>query len=351
MALDKKSLIELARANAKASLNPSTSYTVGSEKLSADAISSTFAKELNALGSTPQLFRENANTIYELIETGLTEVLPPRVLNAYGQFADVQTIGFGDKAVFKLRVSDASKQRAKQFVTKVAAAGRYEVFKLDGYEMTIPTGIIGGAARVEWEELLTGRFQMSDYWNLVLEGIDEAIYKEIAKALQATVAGLNPVNKTVQTAFDEKIMDKLLQTADVYGKSSIYCTFEFAATMLPANSWQYSNEMKNEVWNNGAFTTYKGHTVIILPQSFEDDTNAMKVIDPSYAYIIPNGSTKPVHVVFEGSAQVKQFENRDWSSEIHTYQRVGVGTYMVNPGICVYQNTSLKKSNAWNPGE
>ena len=348
MALDKNSLIELAKADAKASLNPSTSYTVGNEKLSADAISTTFAKELNDLGATPQLFRENANLIYDLIEVGLTEVLPPRVMKNYGQFADVQTIGFGDKAVFKLRVSDASKQRAKQFVTKVAAAGRYETFKLDGYEMTIPTSMYGGAARVEWEELLTGRFQMSDYYSLVLEGLDEIVYKEIAKALAATVAGINPINKTVQTKFDEKIMDKLLQTADVYGKSTIYCTFEFAATMIPTNSWQYSNEMKNDIWNNGAFTTYKGHQVIILPQSFEDETNKTKVIDPSYAYIIPNGSTKPVHVVFEGSAQVKQFENRDWSSEIHTYQRLGVGTYMVNPGICVYKNSSLTKDNSWN---
>jgi len=347
MALDKKSLIELARANAKASLNPKNTFSVGNEKLSADAISATFAQELNKLGATPSLFRENQNMIFDLIETGLTEVLPPRVIQQYGQFADVQNIGFGDRAVMKLRVSDASKQRAKGFVTKVAAAGRYETFKLDGYEMTIPTGIIGGAARVEWEELLTGRFQMSDYYSLVLEGIDEAIYKEIALALQATVAGLNPINKTVQTKFDEKIMDHLLQTADVYGQSTIYCTFEFAATMLPTNSWQYSDNMKETIWQNGAFTTYKGHQVIILPQSFEDISNKMKVIDPSYAYIIPNGSTKPVHIIFEGTAQVKQFENRDWSSEIHTYQRVGVGTYMVNPGICVYQNTSLKKSNKW----
>ena len=341
MALDKNSLKELAKASAKASLNPSALYAVGNEKLSAEALNATFTKELNELGKTPALFRENQNTIFDLIEVGLTEVLPPRVLQAYGQFADVQTVGFGDKAVFKIRVSDASKQRAKSFVTKVAAAGRYETFKLDGYEETIPTSIFGGAARIEWEELLTGRFQMSDYYNLVLEGLDEAIYREIAKCMASAVGNIQATNKTTQTSFNEGVMDGLLQVADVYGQSSIYCTFEFAATMLPTNSWQYSNEMKNQIWQNGAFTTYKGHNVIILPQSFEDTTNTRKVIDPSYAYIIPNGSVKPVHVVFEGTAQVKQFENRDWSSEIHTYQRVGVGTYMVNPGLCVYQNTSL----------
>lgn len=344
MALNRESLIELAKASARASLTPNTSFKFGNESLSAEALNATFTKELNELGATPQLFRENANLIYTLMEVGLTEVLPPRVLSAYGQFADVQTVPFGAKPVFKLRVSDASKQRAKQFITKVGAAGRYEVFKLDGYEMTIPTSIHGGAARIEWEEILTGKFQMSDYYNLVLEGLDEDIYKEIANALKATVDGIKPVNKTTQSTFNEQEMDRLLMTADVYGKSTIYCTFEFAATMKPDKDWA-SNEMKNTLWTNGAFTTYKGHNVIILPQSFTDDTNATKVIDPSLAYIIPTGASKPVHVAFEGSAQVKQFENRDWSSEIQTYQRVGVGTYLLNPGICVYENSSLTMEN------
>jgi hypothetical protein len=103
--------------------------------------------------------------------------------------------------------------------------------------------------------------------------------------------------------------------------------------------------MKEQIWNNGYFTTYKGHNVIILPQSFEDETNAKKVIDPSIAYIIPTGAEKPVKVAFEGSAQVKSFENRDWSTELNTYQKLGVATYLVNPGICVYENTSLKIDN------
>lgn len=344
MALTRDQLIELARANARASLNPSVAYSFGGEKLSAEALDKTFIKELNELGATPQAFRENANLIYTLIEVSLTEVLPPKVIQSYGQFADVQTFAQGTKPVYKVRISEASKKRAKQFVTRVGLAGRYEVFKLDGYSLEVPTAAFGGASRIEWEELLDGRMTMSDYYNLVLEGMDEAVYREIAKALEATVAGIKPANKTVQTAFNEKAMDQLLMTADMYGKSSIYCTFEFAATMIPANSNMWSDNMKEQIWNNGAFANYKNHSVIILPQSFTDETNTEKVIDPSYAWIIPTGAEKPVKVAFEGSAQVKSFENRDWSTEIQTYQKLGVATYMINPGICVYQNTSLKKA-------
>ena len=344
MALTRDQLIELARANARASLNPSVAYSFGGEKLSAEALDKTFINELNELGATPQAFRENKNLIYTLIEVSLTEILPPKVIQSYGQFADVQTFAQGTKPVYKVRISEASKKRAKQFVTRVGLAGRYEVFKLDGYSLEVPTAAFGGASRVEWEELLDGRMTMSDYYNLVLEGMDEAVYREIAKALEATVAGIKPANKTVQTAFNEKAMDQLLMTADMYGKSSIYCTFEFAATMIPANSNMWSDNMKEQIWNNGAFANYKNHSVIILPQSFTDETNTEKVIDPSYAWIIPTGAEKPVKVAFEGAAQVKSFENRDWSTEIQTYQKLGVATYMINPGICVYQNTSLKKA-------
>lgn len=352
MALTRDQLIELARANAKASLNPSVAYSFGGEKLSADALNKTFIKELNELGSTPQDFRENKNLIYTLMEVGLTEVLPQKVLQNYGQFADVRTFAQGTKPVYKVRISEASKKRAKQFVTRVGLAGRYEVFKLDGLTLEVPTAAYGGASRIEWEELLDGRMTMNDYYSIVLEGMDEAVYREIAKALEATVTNIKAANKTVQTSFNETAMDQLLMTADAYGKSTIYCTFEFAATMIPMTGGQnnginwnaMSNGMKETVWNNGYFTTYKGHQVIILPQSFTDANNTEKVIDPSYAWIIPTGAEKPVKVAFEGGAQVKSFDNRDWSTEIQTYQKLGVATYMINPGICVYKNTRLLKT-------
>lgn len=278
------------------------------------------------------------------MEVGLTEVLPQKVMQSYGQFADVRTFAQGTKPVYKVRISEASKKRAKQFVTRVGLAGRYEVFKLDGYSFEVPTAAYGGASRIEWEELLDGRMTMNDYYGLVLEGMDEAVYREIANALVAMVGNIKPINKTVQNAFNETAMDQLLMTADAYGKSTIYCTFEFAATMIPANSNSWSDGMREEKWNNGYFTTYKGHQVIILPQSFVDTDNDEKVIDPSYAWIIPTGAEKPIKVAFEGSAQVKSFDNRDWSTEIQTYQKLGVASYLVNPGICVYRNINLVKT-------
>ena len=342
--LDRNNQIALAKAAAKASLNPSVAYTFANKSMTAGALEKTFMNELQELGQTPHDFDRNKNTIFELLEVALTQVLPTKVLQEYGQFADVQRYPQGTLPVFKVRISEASRKRAKQFVTRVGLAGRYETFKLDGSRIEVPTSAYGGGARIEWEEMLDGRYTMNDFYSLVLEGMDEAVYREIAKALEAMTKDIKPINKTSQTSFNDGEMVRLLQTADAYGQSTIYCTFEFAATMIPDAAWA-SDEMKQERWNNGYFSTYKGHNVIILPQSFEDVDNAKKVIDPSKAYIIPSGSEKPIKVAFEGTTQVKDFENRDWSREIQTYQKLGVASYLINPGICVYENTSLSRDN------
>lgn len=347
MALDRTQLIALAKATAKASLNPSTAFAFGDKKLTYDALNETLRNEMNELASSYALYRENKNIIFNLIEVGLDEVLPTKVLQNYGQFADVKTFAQGDKPIFKVRITEASKARAKQFVTRVGLAGRYEVFKLDGRTLEVPTGAFGGAAQIGFEEFLDGFITMSDVYDLVLEGLDEAVYREIAKALVAMVEdnAFNAYNKTSGQTFDETEFDRLLATADAYGQSTIYCTFEFAATMNPTNTGMWSDNMKDEKWNNGYFTRYKRHNVIVLPQSFEDTTNAKKVIDPSYAWIIPTGAEKPVKIAFEGQTAVREHENADWSREIQTYKKLGVAVYNTNPGICVYKNKSLSINN------
>ena len=349
MALDRQSLIELAKATAKASVNPSLTFSFGEEKLSASALESTFRKELVELSATPALYRENKNLIFNLIEIQLTEVLPPRILAEYGQFADVRHFAQGEQAIFRTKVTEASRRRAKQFVTKVGLAGRYEVFKLDGASLTVPVTAYGGAAQIAFEEFLDGRVTMADVWDIVLEGMDEAVYKEIAKALKAYVDAMISANDATSGTYvnvvkvagwDQTSMDKLLMIADTYGKAAIYCTFEFAATMIPAEGW-VSDNMRDRRWNQGYLGDYKGHQVIVLPQSFEDETNKVKVIDPAYAYVIPTGMEKPVKVAFEGSAQVRDFDGHDWSKTMETYQKFGVAVYGVNPGFCAYKNSQL----------
>jgi hypothetical protein len=154
-------------------------------------------------------------------------------------------------------------------------------------------------------------------------------------------ANVQASNKTTESNFNETAMDQLMSIADAYGKSTIYCTFEFAATMVPSAGW-VSDNMKDQLWNNGYLANYKGHNVVVLNQSLVDETNTEKALDPSYAWIIPTGAEKPIKIAFEGQTLVDDRKNADWSKEIQVYKKIGVGAITDN-NICVYRNTSLKK--------
>ena len=343
MALKFEDMLKLAKTVAKANPSAPTAYSFGDKTYGYSEMNETLRTEFQELAPDYRNYKINQNTIFALIEQTIDDVLPARVMEQYSQFAEIKTFAQGDKPIFTQKITQASKRRAKQFIGKVGLAGLYEVFKLDGQSYEVTTNAIGGAAQIGFEEFLDGRVNFADVLDIVMAGLDECIYIEIEKQLIGAVANVIPANMTSQTGFVETEMDKLLAIADSYGKAAIYCTFEFAATMLPTDSNWISNEMRDNRWNNGYLGNYKGHQVIVLPQSFEDETNAVKVIDPSYAWIIPVGADKPVKIAFEGGAIVDEYRNYDRSQEVQVYKKVGVRAVFSN-AICVYRNTSLTRA-------
>lgn len=340
MALDKKQLLSLMKAVANAQNTSSYTYSFEGQNFGYADLCDTLRVELKDLAGTYQSYRRNQVQLFELIEETLDDILPKKVMQQYGQFAEVRTFGQGEKPIFTRKTGH---QRAKQFITKVGLAGRYEVFKLGGGSFEVPTSAIGGAAQIGLEEFLDGRVDFSEVLQIVMEGMDELVYREIARAMNAAVAQLPAANKVAVAGFDEAGFDRLIAVASAYGLPTIYCTYEFAVKMAPAANW-VSDEMKNEKWAKGYFANYKGNRVIILPQSFEDETNAVKTIDPGYCWIIPSGTDgKPAKVAFEGSSIVSEFTGADQSRDVQVYKKVGVNVLMTN-NICSYIDTELQGS-------
>ena len=336
--LEMNQLKALAKAAAEANRSAATCYSVNGENLSVSAINDTLRDQFNEIAGTYNLYRENKTKVYSLVETLLDDILPTKVLQRYADFAETQTFAQGTKPVF---IRKTGKMRAKQFITKVGLAGRYEVFALGEKSFEIATSAIGGAAAIGFEEFLDGRVDWAELVNIVLEGMDELILREIAKALMASIEQLPAANRVAATGFDETGMDRLVSVVSAYGTPVIYCTREFAVKMVPKEGW-ISDSMRDERWANGFLANYKGVRVVLLPQSFEDETNATKVIDPGYAWIMPTGSNeKPVKIAFEGSAHMREVENDDWSREMQVYQKVGVGVMFTN-NMASYVDESLK---------
>ena len=222
--LDRKNLVSLMKTVAKADPSAPTAYSFNGQSLSYDAMNQTLRNELNELAGTYSLYRENKNLIFSMIEETLDEVLPKKVIQQYDQFAEVKTFAQGDKPIFRRPL--ANRNRAKQFITRVGLAGMYEVFKLGPTEaesFEVRTSAIGGAAQIGFEEFLDGRVDFAEVTKIIMDGMDELIYKEIASALKASINQLPPANRVAANGFDEAAMDRLITIAAAYGTPTIYC--------------------------------------------------------------------------------------------------------------------------------
>ena len=340
MALNKNDLVQLVKVAMTANASAPTAYSFNGASLDYSAVQATAREELNALCATPALYRENMNLIFSVIEQAIDDLLPAKVANRYAELAEVRVFKQGERVEFKR--NRTNNRRAKQFITRVGLAGRYEVFKLSRKEETfqIKTSALGGAAQIGFEEFLDGRIDMAEVLNYVLEGIDETIQEEVVKAMETGVNQLPAANRVEINGWDAAAMDRLVSIAAAYGTPVIYCTREFAVRMIPAAAAQ-SDAMREIIWNNGWLGNYKGTKVVILQQSFTDETNSKKVVNPGHAWVIATGANgKPVYVAMEGNTLMKEHENDDWSRDIQVYKKVGVAA-MLNNSVCHYFDKDL----------
>ena len=281
--------------------------------------------------------------VFELLQELADEYLPARLNATLGQFAEVRQVPQGNKIEVKLRKGH---QRGKSFVTQVAPSGQYETFRLDVSQFTIPVKAYGCGAIVEWERFLNGDESFVELMQIIAEGIEDRIYEQVQGILQGAANSMPAANVQTDTQFVSTKMDALLAVVRAYGRPEIWCSQEFAATIT--NQTGFSAATHNvpladldDIRNQGYVGMYHGARVIALPQSFTDETNATKIINPQYAYVIPAGEERIVKIIMEGDTQVRDIENIDWSSEIQMYKKVGLAM-ITNPNYWgIYQNTNL----------
>lgn len=319
--------------------------TVPSTDFSRADVKAAIKEEINALAGDFKLYRKNKIAVFELIEELYDEILPARIEAILGQFADVETFAQGQKAIYKVK---KGRMRGKQFVTRVALSGVYESFRLDEDTFEVTPKAHGGAGVVDFERFLDGKEDIGEIMDIILEGLEDAIYKDVQKALIGSWSAANrpSVNKVTTAGFDADEMVKLCNVVAAYGQPTIYTTPQFAAEMSNAIDYDTKNPNVpaadlNDIREQGYIGRFRGRAVVVLPQSFEDETNAKFVINPRIAYVIPTGKENIVKVAFEGETIVTDWTNRDNSMEIQAYKKFGVAIISSPNYWGIYQNSSI----------
>ena len=282
--------------------------------------------ELAQMCSSINNFMRNRYDIYEIIIETADEIVPTKVIDVMGSFAEIKSVPQGQKAIFKRGL--VGRNRAKKFLTQVGLSGVYESFRLDNETFELGGHAIGGAASIDFERFLDGAENMADLMDIITEGLTDAVFGEVQKCLiaAAEAVGRPEANLVSSNKFEADKMFKLVTTVKAYGGNAvIFAAPEFIGKMgadaIAPNT--YHDDDIDAIHKTGYIKIFRGTPVVEIPQSYTDETNTETVIDPNYAYVLPAGKEKVVKVVFEGNTQVRDLNNADGSMEIHTYKKMG----------------------------
>lgn len=310
---------------------------------SASDVNETLRAELKAFNNY-SYYRANKNVLFQLIEEIANVVVPKKVIAQFGSFAEVQSVNLGEKIVFKQRTGVA---RGKRFVTVAGEYGTYRTFNIDSRDITMSPRVHAGAAILEIGDFLAGRVDMSELMDIILEGLSDSIYTEVQGALQAAInASDRPAaNKAVEDGFEAAAFDRIINTVAAYGDSvTIYCTRAFATRLYNAPGWTSTPTSSlrdlEDIREMGYVGRYKGSNVVLLEQSFVDETNTEKTISDQYAYIMPAGKEKPVKIGIEGGTLIDEVRLADGSMEISAQHMFDVAV-VANNYWGIYQDTTL----------
>ena len=316
-----------------------------------EQVNPAFADGLKELAGTVNQFMKNRYDLYDIIIEIADEIIPKRVIDALGSFAEIKTVEQGQKATFKKKLG---RQRAKKFLTQVGLSGVYETFRLDNEHFELGAHAVGGGATIDYERMMDGAESLPEVMDILTEGLTDAVFLEVQKALRAAFnASARPAaNKFTGNSFISAEMVKLMGVVRSYGDNVvIFAPPEFIAAMgadaiVPVGTniaGVYHPQDIDAIHNTGYINLFRGAPIVEIPQSFVDENNVSTWIDPQLAYLLPTGKEKVVKVVLEGPTQMSDYKNRDNSMEVFAYKKMGCGI-LAHHNWAIYQNTGIAQT-------
>lgn len=325
-------------------------------EFSVESVDKAFADGMKEIAGSINAFMKNRYDIYDIIIENADEIVPQKVMEQFGQFAEVRNVAQGDKVLFKR--GPLGRARAKKFLTQVGLSGVYESFRLDSETFTVGMKAIGGAVSIDFERMLDGAENLAEFMAVLAEAQIDGIYGEVQNALMSAMASMPSANY-VAGSYSAAALQALVNTVKRYGGgATIFASPEFIDAMGPdaivpaiANAAQaiYPQDDIDSIHNYGRIRIFRGTPIVELKQSFLDEKNEEVMINPQFAYVLPTGNDKVVKIVMEGQTQIYDAVNRDQSIEVNTYRKIGVGILAYN-NWGVYQNEDIDATNWYDSG-
>ena len=317
-------------------LQNKASANFSAEDVNSAAINA-LAKKLNLPeDASTRDFRACEAQAFALIEESVDTILPKKLEEVLGEFAEVKSYARDAEVVFN--IEKIGKNRAKLTISKGARGGIYRAARLDSKFFSPVTGVETVAIYVTLEELILGTMSLAELYNNILEGFQEIIYKEVFNALAsaAPVAGYpridggNAGNVSTTKAALGGALDKVLPYVKQYGIATIFGSYAALSDLEnPASASHPELEDSKDKRNVGIIRIYKGVRIVELPNYLVDSSNKSWFYDPKFVFVLPSGA-KPVKVALKGEMYIQKNTQAVGSEKWEAHKIVGVGLAMAN---------------------
>ena len=309
---------------------PSASFSA--EEVNEAAVKAIMAECGLDENSSARDFRAVEDKAFALIEEAIDEILPKKLEQVLGEFAEVRQ--FARDAEVAFNIEKIGKNRAKLTIAKGARGGIYRVAKLDKKWFSPSTSVETVAVYVTLEEIILGTMSLSELYNNVLEGFEEKIYKEVFNALaagqSAAGTGYNAITTNTTKATLGSAIDSVLPVVKAYGIPTIFGSYAALSNIynpLAASSGYPNVEDSADIRRYGFVQVYKGVRCVELPNYLVGGSDWF--YDDDKVFVIPSG-VKPVKVALKGDLTLIRNTQAVGSEKWEAHKIVGVGVAMAN---------------------
>ena len=277
---------------------------------------------------TPREIKANKDLIMALIEETVDELLPQKLQDRIGEFAEVKQYARDAEVVFHIK--GKGKRRAYMTIKKGQRGGMYQAARLDDMQMSLPTWVETVGVFVTLEEILLGKYSLAELMNNILDGFVERMYVQVIEALQA--ATVPAANQGTGSGIDNGELDGVIRVVAAYGRPMIMGFHNVISKIN--NSGFISGETPasdlDELKSKGYIGMYKGTPIVKLPNYIVDEvTNAEWLLDESKLFVLPAGE-RPVKVALKGDLHIQPVVHPTGSEEWNAHKILGVGLLLTN---------------------
>lgn len=255
-------------------------------------------------------------TAFSVVEGVINAILPRVLTDAFGLFTDLRFVGVGD--IVKFRVMPR-----QLFTLSVGGKGERTVHRQKDFAEDIIVSPIEHIVTVytDMYRVLAGKESITDFIPRVILRIEQAMYGDALKALNAAVAGLPVSDLNVSGAFDMKKLLKMAETVEVQNAGARPVIVGSAIALmkvLPDSTLGYRGTYSAD---GGAIDLIKnvyGYDVMRLKNA--EGVDGKLVLSDNLIYVISPAQDKLIKgVVSDSMSNGNQFyDNADITSNFTT---------------------------------